>query len=73
MTAQILARSRLSRIIDDLELYEDESEYMLREEIIDLMRSKIRFVPILPALQEGLTRRLRRSRDHDLPALVLCP
>src|SRR5688572_10509546 len=37
MTAQILARPRLSRIIDELNLYQDESEYLLREEVIDLM------------------------------------
>lgn len=41
MTAQILSRPRLSRVIDDLGLYEDESEYMLREEVIDLMRDRV--------------------------------
>ena len=35
MSAQILARPRLSAIIDDFKLYQDESDYMLREEIID--------------------------------------
>ena len=35
MTAEILSRGRLSKIIDDLGLYSDESEYMVREQIID--------------------------------------
>src|SRR5688572_27067210 len=34
MTAQILARPRMSRIIDELGRYKEESEYLLREELI---------------------------------------
>ena len=52
MTAQILSRSRLSGIIDDFGLYEDESDYMLREEIIDLMRERVNVVPVLPDMQQ---------------------
>jgi polysaccharide chain length determinant protein (PEP-CTERM system associated) len=59
MTAQILSRSRLSRIIDDLELYSDESRRMTREEVIDLMRSKIRVMPVLPELEATLDTRNR--------------
>jgi len=50
MTAQILSRPRLSRIIDDLSLYADESEHMTREEIIEQMRSRIVVEPVLPEL-----------------------
>lgn len=57
MTAQILSRPRLSAIVDDVNLYEDESEYMLREEIIDLMRSRVRVTPVIPELERQGTRR----------------
>ncbi len=59
MTSEILSRPRLSRIIDDLGLYEDESEEMLREEIIDLMRSKIQVVPLLPEFHDDIPARQR--------------
>lgn len=57
MTMQILSRSRLSRVIDDLGLYAQESEEMTREQVIDLMRSQIRVEPVLPELERGLFRR----------------
>src|SRR5262245_17323800 len=59
MSAQILSRPRLSAIIDKVGLYQDESEYMLREEIIDLMRSRIRVAPVIPELE----RQAVRTRD----------
>ena len=46
MTAQILSRPRLSGIIDRYSLYEEESEYLLREELIDLMRSRVSVEPV---------------------------
>lgn len=54
MTMQILSRPRLSRIIDELDLYKAESEEMTREEVIELMRSHIRVEPVLPELEEDL-------------------
>jgi polysaccharide biosynthesis transport protein len=57
MTAQILARSRMSRIIDELGLYKEESEYLLREELIDLMRKDVRVEPVVPELEQRSTRR----------------
>jgi len=51
MTAQILSRPRLSRLIDDLDLYPEESKTMLREEVIELMREHIRVEPVLPEMQ----------------------
>jgi succinoglycan biosynthesis transport protein ExoP len=57
MTAQILSRPRLSRIIDQMDLYIEESDTMLREQIIDLMRSRIRVEPVLPELEMSTSRR----------------
>src|SRR5262245_8429732 len=56
MTAQILARPRLSKIIDDLGLYKEESKYLLREEVIDLMRRDVRVEPVVPELEQRSTR-----------------
>lgn len=61
MTAEILSRSRLSKIIDEVNLYEDESRWMERSEIIDLMRSYVSVEPILNEL-EG---RNARNRDQS--------
>ncbi len=57
MTAEILSRIRLSRIIDEMGLYEDESEDMERIEVVELMRSYINVVPVLSELEEGNRRR----------------
>jgi succinoglycan biosynthesis transport protein ExoP len=57
MTAQILARPRLSKVIDDLGLYKDESKYLLREEVIDLMRGDVRVEPVIPELEQKSSRR----------------
>lgn len=64
MTAEILSRSRLSRIIDEFDLYEDESEYLLRESIIGLMRERISVTPVIPDLQQG--RPGRRDRELEI-------
>jgi len=50
MTAQILSRPRLSRIIDQYDLYQDESDYLLRETIIETMRSRVSVKPVEPDL-----------------------
>jgi len=57
MTAEILSRSRLSRIIDEFGLYREESEYMLREEVINLMRARVSVVPVVPELEQEAQRR----------------
>jgi polysaccharide chain length determinant protein (PEP-CTERM system associated) len=59
MTAQILARPRLSRIIDEFGLYKQESGRLLREEIIDLMRDDVHVEPVIPELEQ----RSARTRD----------
>jgi len=53
MTAEILSRPRLSRIIDELDLYMDESESMTRDQVIDRMRSQVRVEPVIPELEQG--------------------
>jgi polysaccharide chain length determinant protein (PEP-CTERM system associated) len=63
MTAQILSRPRLSRLIDEVGLYKDESRYMLREEVISLMRDNLRVEPVLPEL-EG--ERRRAGVDYEI-------
>ena len=62
MTAQILSRGRLSGAIDEFGLYEDESEYMLRQEVIDLMRDRIRVEPVIP----DLVKAGRRNADVEI-------
>ena len=57
MTAEILSRIRLSKIIDDMNLYEEESKNLQRIEVVDLMRSYIDVVPVLSELEEGQRRR----------------
>jgi polysaccharide chain length determinant protein (PEP-CTERM system associated) len=53
MSARILSRSRLSGIIDKLDLYPEESTYMQRQEIIDLMRGMVNVAPVASALAQG--------------------
>src|SRR5262245_36566310 len=57
MTAQILARPRLSKIIDELGLYKEESKYLLREEVIDLMRDDVSVEPVIPELEQKSSHR----------------
>jgi polysaccharide chain length determinant protein (PEP-CTERM system associated) len=51
MAAEILSRSRLSRIIDTLNLYKQESQEMTREEVIEMMRGRINVIPVLPEFE----------------------
>ena len=53
MTAEILSRPRLSRLIDRLKLYQEESQYLLREEVISMMRDNLRVEPVIPELEAG--------------------
>ena len=54
MTAEILSRTRLSRIIEELNLYEEESKTMTRQEIVDQMRGHVAVRPVLPELTRGI-------------------
>jgi polysaccharide chain length determinant protein (PEP-CTERM system associated) len=66
--AQILSRGRLSRVIDDLGLYKEESREMTREEVIEKMRSAITLQPILPEMPEEI---LERTRTLDVNTFIL--
>lgn len=57
LTMQILSRARLSRIIEELDLYPELSEEVTREEVIEFMRSQIWVEPVLPVLGTGRGRR----------------
>src|SRR5262249_30223652 len=67
MTAEILSRPRLSRLIDDLKLYREESRYLLREEVIDMMRDNLRVEPVVPDLESSRIRteyEINQFRSH---------
>jgi protein tyrosine kinase modulator len=66
MAAEILSRPRLSRIIDEFGLYKEESEYMLRDEIIDLMRARVRVEPVIPELEQGTHRRETEINEFQI-------
>lgn len=55
MTAEILSRARLSTIIDEFELYEDEWDEMERGEVVDYMRGFVSVEPVLNQLDSGKT------------------
>jgi polysaccharide chain length determinant protein (PEP-CTERM system associated) len=57
MATEILSRSRLSRIIDELDLYPEQSLTMTREEVIQMMRSYIRVEPVVPEFETENVRR----------------
>jgi polysaccharide chain length determinant protein (PEP-CTERM system associated) len=61
MTMQILSRGRLSKVIDDLQLYPEESQEMTREEVIEIMRDDIRVEPVLPEMGQA-----RRRDDLEI-------
>ena len=63
MTAQILSRPRLSRLIDELGLYEVESKTMVRQKVIDLMRKAVRVEPVVGELEQGGG---PRSKDAEI-------
>ena len=49
---QILSRGRLSKVIDDLDVYPELENEMTREGIIDYMREDISVTPLLPDLAQ---------------------
>jgi len=60
MTAEILSRARLSQIITEMDLYEDEHEDMQRFEVVDLMRSYVTVEPVMNEMDQS-----RRNRDFN--------
>ena len=63
MTAEILSRPRLSRLIDEFNLYPEESERLQRSQVIDIMRSEVTVSPVLSALEGD--RRQRGEIDFN--------
>jgi len=63
MTAQILSRSRLSKLIDELGLYPEESKRMVRQEVVDLMRAHVSVEPVLSELE--LDQRNRKEVEFN--------
>lgn len=57
MAMQILARERLSRVIDDFGLYPESHREKTRLEIIEEMREDIRVDPVLPEMDRELFKR----------------
>jgi polysaccharide chain length determinant protein (PEP-CTERM system associated) len=64
MAAQILSRSRLSRIIDELSLYQDESNYLVRDEVINMMREHVNVDPVVPELEQESSYRREFTIDQ---------
>ena len=48
---QILSRGRLSRVIDEFDVYPDLADEMTREEIIEFMRDRITVTPVFSELE----------------------
>ncbi|RIL04875.1 MAG: hypothetical protein DCC71_12450 [Proteobacteria bacterium] len=63
MTMQILSRARLSKVIDDLKLYPEESEKKTREEVINMMRGRINVEPVLPEMPDP---EMKRRMDIEV-------
>jgi polysaccharide chain length determinant protein (PEP-CTERM system associated) len=59
MSARILSRQRLSKLIDELGLYPEESKELTRQEVIDIMRRHLSVEPVLSELQSD-----KRSTDN---------
>ena len=51
MSARILSRARLSKLIDDFQLYAEESEELQRQEVIDIMRRHLFVEPVMSELE----------------------
>jgi polysaccharide chain length determinant protein (PEP-CTERM system associated) len=81
ITMQILSRGRLSKVIDEFDVYPELQEEMTREEIIEKMRSAIVVAPVLSDLEAhgGIPRGdteintfqlTYRHRNRDIAAAV---
>jgi len=68
MTARILSRQRLSRMIDKFDLYPEKAQQMTRQEVIDLMRSDVTVEPVISELE--VDRRSRRDVEFNTFKIV---
>jgi polysaccharide chain length determinant protein (PEP-CTERM system associated) len=81
ISMQILSRGRLSKVIDELNVYPELADEMTREEVIESMRGQISVTPVLSELEARVgIRNTRveintfqlayRHRDRDVAAAV---
>src|SRR5262245_61798331 len=54
ISMQILSRGRLSKVIDEFDVYPDMEDEKTREEIIEYMRDKIAVTPVVNELEARL-------------------
>lgn len=64
MTSQILARSRLTAVVDQFGLFEDKWDEYTREEIVEFTRNALTVAPIFSEL-EGDKRRAARTGEFN--------
>ncbi|MCH2172302.1 hypothetical protein MK489_16080 [Myxococcota bacterium] len=62
MTAEILSRSRLSKVIEEFDLYQEESKYMVRQDVIDIMINAVSIQPVVPELEQSQGMRRREAQ-----------
>ncbi len=65
MTAEILSRARLTRIVDEFKLYEDQWDELTREEIIELMRGHVSVDPHYSELERGTSLSGRNPEEFN--------
>jgi polysaccharide biosynthesis transport protein len=81
ISMQILSRGRLSKVIDEFDVYPELRDEMTREEIIEKMRSEIAVTPVLSDLEASMGVRSTRveintfqlgyrHRNRDIAAAV---
>lgn len=71
MTAEILSRTRLSSIIDDFELYEEEWDEMERTEVVEHMRDFVSVEPVFNQLETGQARTNREFEFNTFRIVFL--
>jgi len=68
ISMQILSRGRLSKVIDEFDVYPELEDEMTREEIIEKMRSEISVAPVLSDLEARVG---IRTADMDINTFSL--
>jgi polysaccharide chain length determinant protein (PEP-CTERM system associated) len=68
ISMQILSRGRLSKVIDEFDVYPELEDEMTREEVIEMMRSHISVTPVLSELEARVG---IRSADMEINTFQL--
>jgi len=69
ISMQILSRGRLSRVIDEFDVYPELKDEMTREQIIEKMRAQISVTPVLSELEARVG--IRRTQDVEINTFQL--